>query len=255
MSFANHVRDALPKGMTLPDPFAQVFDWCEAQGFTITHDNFDPAKPNTYALSIYPAAQRDEEFASHVVFGFEHGPPLHEPGDAMKDRFVSLCTAAGDGGTLGLWLDDDGKQRIVVFDHGDPYVLTDDSVVALKFLALGYWEPAAVFDFDMTPKDECGDDPLMPEAFRGFVTDTFGGPLPQTAKDLGLSRPEDDDRSDPARRWIDRDYHAFDDRALPVGNGKTPDTPFVITRAMQTYMDPPTLAILEETFEYVEYEE
>lgn len=210
MSHADAVRAALPGGMHLPAPFAQTFDWIEAQGWTDTIPNRDPDDLSARNLYIYPETERNSPAASIVVFGFMAGPPMHAPPPEAIARVTTLATIAGDGGTLSLWLDDDGKQWIVVFDHGWPYVLTDDPVVALQFLAIGYGEPAAITDPTLTADEDAlrrGAEPgwnyplILPNAFREFVTGTFGVTLPQRASELGIVLP-DDDAMDPVRSWM-----------------------------------------------------
>jgi hypothetical protein len=193
MSFADEIRARLPDGMHLPDPFAQTVDWLEAQGWDVSHDR--PVSDDFTArhLLIYPLSERSNPAISHVAFRFEAGPPIASPPSEVMARIVTIATIAGDGGTLSLWLDDEGKQWITVFDHGEPFVLTDDPLIALQFLALGYPEPAAIGDPTLTPIEvalrDAGDPPLMPEAFRTFVTQTFGVTLPPRASDLGITIP------------------------------------------------------------------
>lgn len=227
MRFADDVRARLPDGMVLPQEFADTFDWIEAQGWTDTIPGRPVDDLSARNLYIYPEALRSELGASIVVFGFEAGPPMHAPPPEAIARVTTVATIAGDGGTLSLWLDDDGKQWIVVFDHGYPFVLTDDPLKALQFLAIGYPEPATEPFFDDDPvasaEREGFDPPILPHEFRAFLTERFQVEIPGTAAALGLSRPEDDAR-DPVRDWMDGIVSGAPTRGiLDFLLGRTPD--------------------------------
>jgi hypothetical protein len=255
MSFADETRAALPEGLHLPDAFADTFDWLEAQGWRGVFTGRDPGDVTSHYLSIYPPEHRDAPGASHVLFRFEAGPPLHAPPPEALARVATLATIAGDGGTLSLWLDEEGTQRIVVFDHGEPHLLTDDPVSALLFLAIGYPEPAAITDPTLSAPeiaavDGC-DPPLLPTAFRAFLTERFGRAIPDTAAALGITIPGPG-ASDPVRDWLDSTMP--EPEVLPMP-GDTPDNPFIITRGLREVIGEDAVALLRETFQYVVEEE
>lgn len=263
MSFANEVRARLPKGMHLPAPFAQTFDWLEAQGWDVSHDRPKDDPFTARSLLIYPLSEQMNPDASYVTFSFEPAPPIHAPPPEVTERLVTIGVIAGDGGTLSLWLDDAGKQWIAVFNHGNPYVLTDDPLVALQFLALGYPEPAALQDPTLTPsevaeRDLC-DPPLLPQAFRGFLHDTFGVTLPPRASDLGITIPPFD-APDPLRDWLD--IHApvpdlppeltFDLDNMP---GQTPENPYIVTKEFREIVGDDGVEALRSIYKFMIEEE
>lgn len=190
MSFAGDIRAALPPALHLPDAVAQTMDWLEAQdhGGTFTHGH-EPF------LGIYPSDLRDAPGASFVLFHHEAGPPFHDPPAEVTARIASIAKIAGDGGTLALWADPSDIQKIVVFNHGIPYVLTEDPLIALQFLAIGYSEPGALIDPTLTAADQAHHDmvdpPLLPTAFRAFLEETFHVTIPARAADLGITIPPD----------------------------------------------------------------
>ena len=250
MTFAEEVAARLPEGMTLPAPFAAVFDWAEAQGQAGVLGHGDPGAFSSRYLSIYPPEAMDEPGASHVLFRLD-GPPFAEPvPEAVRERLVTIADAAGDGGKLGFWLDDAGQQWVVVIDHGWPYVLTDDPLVALTFLAMGYPEPAALPEAGWTAAEAAlrwgADPPLLPDGYRAFLSRRFGVTHPARAADLGIAIPPPDDQTDPARIWLIR--------VMPQQEGtvgQTPETPFIITKQMQAHLDDETIALLRQTYDYV----
>lgn len=245
MSFADHIRDRLPDGLTLPIAFGAVFDWAEQRGHLGAYPNGDPY------LSIYPTEQMNAAGASHVLFRFDTAP-LPEPiPQVVHDRYATVASIAGDGGVMGLWLDDSSKQQIVVFDHGSPFVLTDRPIVALQFLGLGYSEPAALSDFRATPQmaaeRDMAEPPLLPTDYRTYLSETFKVTWPRNAADLGLKRPSDDEMGDPARLWFAQN---IPDTAA-IAPAFTTDDPFVVTKDMQTYLNEEGLRILKETYGHV----
>ncbi len=255
MSFSNDIRAHLPKGMHLPDAFATTFDWIEAQGWSSNFKHGDQSAFSSRFLSIYPLSEQMTYGVSYVVFSFEAGPPLHGPHEDVMARIVTLGKIAGDGGTLSLWLDDDGTQQIVVFNHGLPYLLTDDPLVALQFLAIGYPEPGAITDPTLTAAEQAqqdmADPPILPDAFRAFLTETFGVTIPDRASDLGITIP-DDTVPDPIRDWIDAKMPEPDPSLAP---GMTPENPYIVTRELRDILGEEGIAIMQATFKYVVEEE
>lgn len=250
MSFASDIRATLPSALHLPEPIAKAMDWLEEQGHggIFTHGG-DPF------LSLYPPEQRDAPGASFVLFHHEAGPPFHDPPEVATARIASIAKIAGDGGTMALWADEQDTQHIVVFNHGIPFVLTSDPIIALQFLALGYSEPAAITDATLTPAQHAAQDmaeePLLPEAFRAFLTDTFGITLPTCAADLGITIPSDT-APDPIRDWLDQIMPEPD---LSLTPGMTPENPFIITPELREVLGVEGVDIMRDTFKYVVEEE
>jgi hypothetical protein len=253
-SFADEVRARLPAALHLPDAFAAVLDWAEAQGWRDVFRRGDSADFGSHFLSIYPPDQMDAPGASYVIFNFEAGPPIHAPTEPMLARIATVAKIAGDGGRLGFWCDEDGKQWVVVFDHGVPYVLTDDPVAAVQFLGLGYPEPACLEDATLSPEQVTAyrraPPILLPQAYRDFLTTRFGHPLPRTAADLGITIPAPE-APDALRDWMEAEIPTTPASVVP---GSSPDAPFIITKAMQAVLDGPAIAVLQASFDHVEIE-
>ena len=186
-----------------------------------------------------------------VTFCYEPGPPLHEPPPEVMARIVKFASAAGDGGCLSFWVDDNGQQRIVLFDHGMPFVLTDDPLVALQFLAMGYPEPAALNDATLSPAAyalaEGYDPPLLPTAFRTFLEDRFALSIPNSAADLGITIPSDT-ASDPVRDWLSEVMPEPELGHIP---GFTPENPFVITAELREIVGEDGIAGLRAAYPYI----
>ncbi len=254
LSFADEVRARLPAALHLPDAFAAVFDWAEAQGQRDVFRRGDSADFGSHYLSIYPLDQMEAAGASYVIFNFEAGPPIHAPSEAMLARIATVAKIAGDGGRLGFWCDDDGMQWVVVFNHGIPYVLTADPVVAVQFLGLGYPEPACLEDPTVSPEEEMaypGAPPLVvPQGYRDFLTARFGRPLPRTAADLGLRIPASGD-PDPLRDWIEAETPASDPSTVP---GLTAENPFVVSADLAAKLGPEGLAAMRSAYPFVKIE-
>ena len=250
MSFADDYRAALPGGLHLPDAFAAVFDWAEARGQRGRFTHGDQAQVSNAFLSIYPLDVLEEPGASHVLLRFDTAP-IHDPPTEALERYATFAQAAGDGGTLGFWRDDDGRQRIVVFDHGVPYILTDDPLVALQFLAIGYPKPAALTDAGLTALQAAeawgAEEPILPDGFRGFLTARFGVTIPARAADLGIAIPQPDDMSDPVRRWL-ADLMPADDAVQP---GLSADNPLIIDSGTAAIIGPDGIARLRETIPFI----
>ncbi|WP_339987606.1 hypothetical protein [Gymnodinialimonas ulvae] len=238
--------------MTLPEPFTQTFDWLEAQGWGGIFTRLDQEAFSSRYLSIYPPDVRDEYGASFVLFRFEAGPPLHDPPPQAIARITTIAKIAGDGGTLSFWLDDDGKQWITVFNHGIPHVLTDDPIVALQFLAIGYSEPGALTDPNVTPLEAQYGDPItVPKAFQDFISATFGVSIPARASDLGIVIPPES-APDPLRAWLDEVMPEPEIGAIP---GMTAENPYIVTPELREILGDAGVAALRRVYEFVIEEE
>lgn len=252
--FADEVRTRLPAALHLPDAFAAAFDWAEAQGQRGVFRRADVADFGSHYLSIYPLDQMEVARASYVIFNFEAGPPIHAPSESMLTRIATVAKISGDGGRLGFWCDEGGKQCVIVFNHGTPYVLTDDPVAALQFLGLGYPEPACLEDPTISPEDEMaypGAPPLvLPLGYRDFLTARFGRPLPRTAAELGIRIPAFDD-PDPLRDWIEAETKDPDPSTVP---GLTADNPFVVSADLAAQIGPEGHAAIRSAYPFVKIE-
>ncbi len=262
MSFSSAFKAHMPANMVLPDAFADTFDWLEAQGWggQLTYHP-DPGSFAQNYLSIYPAKQMDHPNGSFVLFSYEAGPPLAQPPDDVKNRFVKLATIAGDGGILALWLDDDGAQHFVLFNHGIPHVLTQDPVIALQFLAIGYPEPAASnpkLTADEQAKQDGGGPPLLPMAFRSFLEERFHVTIPDRASDLGIHVPPDE-ATDQVRDYLDRAMPIDTLADIATGDfnmlGLVPEQPFVISAALRDILSEEQLDAIRQSFPYISEEE
>ncbi|QUJ76083.1 hypothetical protein KDD17_14320 [Sulfitobacter albidus] len=213
--FADALTSMLHPGMALPPALIQTFDWIEAQGWTISRGD----APQDQGLHIYPPELVVDPATSHAAFGgspYGFSDHWETPDPAVDARVADIAETAGDGGRAALWLDDTGKQWFVHLGHDTLGTITDDPVVFLHFLAMGYPEPGALSRTDITPlqaaQDYHGtddlppeDQPIAPQALQAFLAENFPRPAAQTARDLGIadfSAYDDADSTDPFVRWV-----------------------------------------------------
>lgn len=218
-TFARNLASLMPTGITLPPELIEAFDWLEDQGW---HHIRGTGAPDEHWLSIYPAEELNALGASHVSFGGSTLPYTGHwstPNPAIDARIAEMAVSSGDGGRVAIWLDEAGKQLFVHIGHDSLGVISDDPVVVLRFLAMGYPEPGALERTDITPlqatldyhgvaqlSDLAPDEqPVMPTAFQDFLTQRFGASGARTARDLGIAdfTPyHDETGTDPFARWI-----------------------------------------------------
>lgn|GEM_PF-1096866 len=218
-TFARNLASLMPDGISLPPQLIETFDWLEDQGGLVVHGS---GAPEDHALMLYPKELKNHPFKCHFAFVgtaltyTDHWPT---PDPVIDARIAEIAETSGDGGRLAIWLDDEGKQQFVHIGHETLGVITDDPLVLLQFIAMGYPEPGFLPQTDMTPM-ECyladqgvarledltpEDRPVMPTAFQAFLNQRFNLAIPATACDLGITDfPEyhDTDTSDPFARWI-----------------------------------------------------
>jgi len=216
--FAQNLAKLMPAGITLPPELIQTFDWMEDQGWLHIREG---AAPEDHWLAFYPADYIGHPMASHVTFGGTALPFTDHwstPEPSIDARIAEIGETSGDGGRVAIWLDDAGKQQFVHIGHDTLGIITDDPLVLLQFLAMGYPEPGALEDTTLTPLQatlefhgasssaELAEDdlPVVPTALQAFLKSHFALDMPDTAHDLGIRNfPEyHSDTTDPFALWI-----------------------------------------------------
>lgn len=216
--FAQNLAKLMPAGITLPPELTQTFDWMEDQGWLHIREG---GAPEDHWLAFYPAEYIGHPVASHVTFGGTAMPFTDHwsaPDPAIDARIAEIGETSGDGGRVAIWLDGAGKQQFVHIGHDTLGIITDDPLVLLQFLAMGYPEPGALPTTTLTPTQaslayhgasslaDIGpeDQPVIPTALQRFLKDRFGLDIPATAHDLGITDfPEyHSDTTDPFALWI-----------------------------------------------------
>ena len=141
------------------------------------------------------------------------------PDPAIDSRIAEFGETSGDGGRVAIWCDDARKQQYVHIGHDSLGIITDDPLVLLQFLAMGYPEPGALEKTDITPMQAylehhglvspTGFDPegmpVLPTALQGFLKQRFNLDIPATAADIGITdfaSYQDATTTDPFARWI-----------------------------------------------------
>lgn len=132
---------------------------------------------------------------------------------AVNERLVIFLRTGGDGSWAGLWLDDQGQQRVVHLGSGSGSVmlsvLTDNAEDLLRLLAIGYGELCWPDQFELTPeevKEEDDDDdyPPPPQLLRDYLEQQLGLSIPARADELVVSTVSMDDEAstDPFWHWL-----------------------------------------------------
>lgn len=219
-TFAQNLMKLAPDWVTLPPELIEAFDWLEDQGWLNIREG---GQPEDHWFSIYPPEYLSHLGASYVVFGgtnLKYTAHWSTPDPEVDNRIFEIATTAGDGGRAAIWLDANGKQQFVQIGHDNIGIITDNPLVFLQFLAMGYPEPASLVQTDITPLQaffdyhgvydlneiEENERPLTPTAFQGFLKERFDLEMPATAQAIGIHDfPEyqDPDTTDPFARWLD----------------------------------------------------
>lgn len=217
--FGKNLASLLPRGIILPPELLETFDWLEDQGGLVVKRS---GAPQDHALMIYPEHLQRHPAKSHFGFVGSTDPfTCHwsTPDPEIDNRIAQIAETSGDGGRAAIWLDEDGKQQFVHIGHDTLGVITDDPLVFLQFIAMGYPEPGSLPQTDWTPTAcfladksvtriedlPTADRPVLPTDLQGFLEQRFNVSMPATARDLGITgfaeyhAPEP---TDPFARWI-----------------------------------------------------
>ncbi|WP_298858751.1 hypothetical protein [uncultured Sulfitobacter sp.] len=218
-TFAQNLMKLAPDWVTLPPELVEVLNWLDiVQGNQIIRGD----APRNCSLSIMTLGYWGHPTRSYFHFG--KATPASDgiwsdTSIGFGDRLFEIAETSSDGGRIAIWLDEEGKQQYVHIGHKTLGVITDDPVVFLQFIAMGYPEPGSLMRTDITPvaaylehrglvrlEDFRPDEqPVYPVALQGFLKERFDLDMPATARDLGITDfPEygDDSTNDPFARWI-----------------------------------------------------
>ena len=207
-SFAEEMIASFPKELSPSEPLVRFFRWQEASRLDRTDngERFALIDPDQSDLSTYV----------HPVDTCHAETWLEDADPQQQRRLAPFVRTGGDGSVAALWLDGQGRQRIVHMGSGSGStmlcVLTEDPVDFLRLLAIGYDELCWPENFSDTPADvharqfdEPSDPPYRPRSLlRAWVEREFGVNVPETAADI-VSRTADMDETesdDPFWNWM-----------------------------------------------------
>ena len=217
-TFAQNLMKLAPDWVTLPPELVETFDWLEDQGW---HHIRAEGQPEDHWLAIYPNQHLNNPSASIVKFGSTtHTFTGHweTPDPILDSRMFEIGGTSGDGGSLAIWLAENGKQQFVNLGHDSAGIISDDPLIVLQFLAMGYPEPGILEQTDITPLqaffeyhgvfnlDEFlpEEQPVYPSELQNFIKERFGLDTPATARAIGINNfsPYGEETTDPFARWI-----------------------------------------------------
>lgn len=183
--FAASFAAAFPAANPMPAVLWSTLEWLEAGGFVTAGERGPVAR-------LYPGTERGSSRVTlHVPSVEDTQACTGSERASVTDRLVLFVRTGMDGSLAGLWLDDQGHQRLVhVGTSEGPGLLcelADDPVHLLRLLALGYPELSAPDYFGMTATDAyaMGYGPpanyLPPARFRAHVERDLDLDVPTTA--------------------------------------------------------------------------
>ncbi|MGY2397736.1 hypothetical protein [Pseudomonas sp. SDO5271_S396] len=169
-------------------------------------------------MPLHPAPEYNNSAitAFHVPNAADTAQWTASDDPAVNEHLCIFLRTGGDGSWAGLWLDDQGQQRIVHLGSGSGStmlcVLTQSVEDLIRLLAIGYNEHCWPEEFTQTPshlRDQQyadNDYPAPPKALRDFVERTLGLGIPARASELVPSTTSMDanESSDPFWNWLKR---------------------------------------------------
>ncbi|NHZ63981.1 hypothetical protein [Massilia genomosp. 1] len=213
MKFTDEMAAAFPKRNPLPEVLRQALQFMEEHGCVRTR------RDGSRYMTVYP----EPEYGDVTSTAFHVPRPAATAGwtrrddPEVNDRLVIFLRTGGDGSWAGLWLDDDGRQRIVHLGSGSGSmmlcVLTENMEDLLRLLSIGYTELCWPDEFERTPDevfeercDDDDDDTPPPLLFQNYVEGTLGLSIPERASEIvSITVSMDDPESrDAFLMWIKR---------------------------------------------------
>lgn len=189
---------ALQPGMHVPGPLEALYKWIESRSLYVDRrgKRFGFLYPKEDMKSNWTEEARPGgtiiEFATDNSSSLKYWFGLNNPN--VKSALKRLCVFAqtGDDGSMAaLWLDDDGKQKIVHLGSGSGStlvcVLADDAVDFIRLLAVGYDEICWGENFSNLPSvvaKRNGFNVLPNLEFQRWVRETFSVSIPRSASKI-----------------------------------------------------------------------
>ena len=199
MTLLNDIKTKLPKQMHLPKELVLLLEWIEEQGYVSTDDEL-----RGYLLDYRKEEHRGIYFSSEnrEVWHFKENPQA-------KERFFPIAYIDDSDGCIGLWLDDNKKQHIVIVgnDNATPmlFCIVGEPITLLKFLAIGYDDIFYWFDYydrglEVAPSKM---EVLNLPFYRQWIEETFNLIVPKTGKEVlpNFTSINDEDSTDIFLRW------------------------------------------------------
>ncbi|MEU4624980.1 hypothetical protein AB0G04_34035 [Actinoplanes sp. NPDC023801] len=196
----------VPGGFEFPEPLRLLFGWVEEQGFVVTGHNGDLygslSDDASIGTSIELRGFTAEETSSYARSWFDES--VDDPGA----RLWPFVQTGGEGSMAALWLDGEGRTRIVHLGSGSGSMLTcvlaDSAVDFLRLLAIGYREICWNEEFGAPPEPLDDDHEIVNAPYRDWLHRTFGVTAPATALEIVPEPAEmdDEDTTDPFCRWL-----------------------------------------------------
>ena len=198
----------LPKGMYIPQPLEMLFKWMELNNLVTSDDKGE--------LRGYLYHSNDEEKHESIYFSSGNKTVWHfRENNEAKERFYALAYVDDENdGCIGLWLDDEGEQHIVLI--GDdisvpmPFCILADATTLLQLLAIGYcnifsWQEHWGYGLDNAPINKSI---ALVLEYKKWVKETFNVTIPKTASEIlpHFASINDENSSDKFLRW-DREHN------------------------------------------------
>ncbi|WP_178126120.1 hypothetical protein [Pseudomonas sp. Fl5BN2] len=210
MKFTDQFAAAFPAGNPLPALLRQALELMEEHGCVRSRRDgvrYMTVHPEPEHSDIATTAFYVPKPATSAYWTASDDPEVNQ-------RLSIFLRTGGDGSWAGLWLDDNGQQRVVHLGSGSGSVmlcvLTDSVQDLLRLLAIGYDELCWREQFERTPEevreDEYDDDdhPPAPQLLRNHVERTLGLSIPARAAEIVVSTESMDalQSSDPFWNWL-----------------------------------------------------
>lgn len=210
MSFADDMAALMPAPFVLPDPIRAVVDWSEAHGWIGEYPNWPDAQKRYAALHPLDVhlGSAIELRVLEVLGGLWVAAAwLGDEGPETAGRILPFARVGADGSEAAFWIDDAGRQRIVILGSGSGSVLAclvaDDPVDFLRLIAIGYPDVCWPEEWGAPPVEEPGW-PVRNEPLRHWVSTAFDVTIPETASELVPAPAEmgQTDTDDEFARWL-----------------------------------------------------
>ncbi len=206
MRFVDEIVCSLPNRMTLPSALSDLLNWMEDNGYVA-----NIKATNARYADVYPVDSPIWTPMGFRAVDGDHVACWNRDND-LSARLAPIFRTGGDGSYAALWLDDEGKTRVVHMGSGSGStyagIMTDNVIDFIRLIAIGYQELCWPEIYTKTPKQVHKENDyedveyVPPKALQSWVKERFKVTIPKTASQIIKHTTDMDDRTSDDAFWM-----------------------------------------------------
>jgi len=210
------LKNALPKGMQIPEELRKLYQWIEDNGYYSENEGirYGYLYPQDKLRESWKEEEREggTDIAFSVLKNIDREEVLEnyykKHKDEVRRRLLVFAQSGADGSECALWLDDEGRTQIVHIGSGSGSMMTcilvKNALDFLRLLAIGYDEICWDEDYPFPPNSNKDNTFVHPNTqYQEWVQNTFHTTIPKIGLEVVTPHNMNDEPiTDPFLKWF-----------------------------------------------------